>query len=59
MKKFDPKVSQKSVTIRMTYEEVEALEELFQKSSCKKKIDFFRLILGLGSEAFKASNPDS
>lgn len=58
LEKFDPKVAIRTLSMRLRYEEIQALDELFQNSSCKKKIDFYRLILRLGSEAYKASNPD-
>lgn len=55
MKKFDPKSALRQVAFRLPYEEVEQLQELYEASSYKKKVDFLREIYYRGLKSLKDS----
>ena len=55
MKKFDPKSALRQVTFRLPYEEVEQLQELYEASNYKKKVDLLREIYYRGLKSLKDS----
>jgi hypothetical protein len=59
MKKFDPKNATRMVGFRLPYEETEALNDLFEASDFKKKIDFMRDIYYRGLKSYKDAQTPS
>jgi hypothetical protein len=56
MKKFDPKKAFRMVAFRLPYEEVQHLDETFEASDYKKKVDFMRDLYHRGLQSFKDSH---
>ena len=55
MKKFDPKSAFRQVAFRLPYEEVEQLQEMYEASNYKKKVDLLREIYYRGLKSLKDS----